>query len=94
MKVDLAGVIAVLLSTGAGAFILALVKGWRDIKAGARRGQREALAELVRYRNEAEADRDYWRDLAGRRAYQLRLVNVEPSDPDPVPPSERPRKHR
>lgn len=78
-----------ILAAGGGAFLLAVFQGFRDMRAGARAGHRQTIADLQQWRRECEADRDYWRDLVARRGWQCRQAGVEPVDPDPVPPSER-----
>ena len=79
VKVDLATIIAALLTTGAGAFIAALVRSWRDLRAGARAGQREVVHDLMEWRDDLDhklrvvcADRDFWRDVAAARGHQIR----------------------
>lgn len=102
MKIDLATIVGILLSAGGGAFVLAIIKGVQDLRSGARTGQREVVQDLMAWRDDIEAklrlsekDRDWWRDLAARRGHQLRQQGLEPAEPDPVPPSERPpRGHR
>lgn len=91
--------IPLVLSSGAGAFALAIFQGWRDARQGARQGQRETVDDLIRWRDDldrrrqaAESDRDYWRDLCAQRGNQLRRAGIEPVEPDPVPPSERRRR--
>ena len=88
--------IALLLGTGGATAVTAIVRGLHTLKSGARAQERAAVTDLGRSRDEAnsrarlaEADRDFWRLVAGRRAYQLTQVGIEPEPRDPVPPSER-----
>lgn len=81
--------ITVLIGAGGATFVGALVRGWGTLRTGVRARERETLAELVRSRNEAEADRDFWRDVAGGYRWQLRAAGIEPLPADPVQPSER-----
>lgn len=90
--------IPLILSSGAGMFLLAIIQGWRDARQGARQGQRETVDDLIRWRDDldtrrhwAESDRDFWRDLCAQRGNQLRRAGIEPANPDPTPPSERRR---
>jgi len=64
-------------------------EGLGSLRAGARARERETLAELIRSRNDAEADRDFWRDTAAGYRWQLRDAGVEPDPAKPVQPSER-----
>ncbi|MEW2474598.1 hypothetical protein AB0875_12485 [Micromonospora gifhornensis] len=93
--------IAALLGGGGLAFLQALFSGVGSLRQGARAHERESVRDLSRARDaaddragRAEADRDYWRQVAGGYAYQLRLAGVEPIPPDPVPPSARDRTAR
>lgn len=97
MNIDFATIVGGLLTAGAGAFIAAVVRGISDMRAGARAGQREVVADLMDWRDDLErklrnaaADRDFWRGLAAERGYELRNAGIEPRTTDPVPPSERP----
>ncbi|GIJ42636.1 hypothetical protein [Micromonospora andamanensis] len=94
-------VIAALLGGGGLATIQALFSGVGSLRRGARAHERESVRDLARARDRAddraaraESDRDYWRQVAGGYAYQLRLAGTEPIPPDPVPPSERDRIER
>ncbi|MEU0081354.1 hypothetical protein ABZY58_25930 [Micromonospora tulbaghiae] len=89
-------VIAALLGGGGLAFIQALFSGVTSLRQGARAHERESVQDLARARDKAderaasaEADRDYWRRIAGGYAYQLTRAGVEPVPADPVPPSAR-----
>ena len=89
-------VIGALLGGGGLAFIQALFTGIGSLKQGARAHERESVQDLARARDKAddradraETDRDYWRNVAGGYAYQLRLAGVAPVPADPVPPSAR-----
>lgn len=81
--------ITALISAGGATFVGSVAKGWGSLRAGARARERETLTELIRSRNAAEADRDYWRDVAGGYRWQLRLVGVEPDPAKPIQPSEQ-----
>lgn len=94
MTVDLGTIVGLLLSAGGGAFVVAVVKGWGDMRAGARAGQREVVRDLMDWRDDLErklrnasADADFWRDLAAQRGAQLREAGLPPAITDPVPPS-------
>lgn len=95
-------IITVLLSAGGATFFANLVRGWGTIKSGARAREREAVDDLARWRDElderarnAEADRDFWRNVAARYSGQLARAGIEPVPADPVPPTERaPRGER
>ncbi|WFE41964.1 hypothetical protein [Micromonospora sp. WMMD998] len=89
-------VIAALLGGGGLAFIQAVFSGVSSLRQGARAHERESVQDLARARdkaderaNRAESDRDYWRNIAGGYAYQLRLAGVDPVPAEPVPPSTR-----
>lgn len=88
--------VTLLLGGGGLAFLQALFKGAGSLRGGARAREREAVNDLARARDAAderaewaEADRDHWRDTAGRWRYQLVSNHIEPIPPDPEPPSAR-----
>lgn len=88
-----------LLGGGGALFIAALVKGWSDLRGGARAREREAVTDLAAARDDAEnrrqiaeKDRDYWRAIAGRYGYQLRQHGVNPDPEMPEAPSDRERQ--
>ncbi|MFI7072039.1 hypothetical protein [Micromonospora sediminicola] len=88
--------IGLLLGSGGLAFIRAVFSGIGSLRKGARAHERESVQDLARARDKAderaasaEADRDYWRRIAGGYAYQLTRAGVEPVPADPVPPSAR-----
>lgn len=81
--------ITALISAGGATWLGSVIRGLGSLRAGARARERETLAELIRSRNEAEADRDFWRDVAAGYRWQLRGAGVEPAPADPVQPSER-----
>lgn len=81
--------ITALISAGGATFVGSIAKGWGSLRSGARARERETLAELIHSRNDAEADRDFWRDTAAGYRWQLRLAGVDPVPGDPVQPSER-----
>ncbi|WP_420124380.1 hypothetical protein [Nakamurella sp.] len=91
-------VIGVVLGGGGIAFIQSIFSGVGSLRQGARAHERESVQDLARARDKAddrasraETDRDFWRNISGGYAYQLRLAGVEPIPPDPVPPSQRPQ---
>lgn len=88
--------VGLILGGGGLAFLQSLFKGVGSLRGGARAREREAVEDLARARDAAddraawaEADRDFWRDTAGRWLYQLRSNGIDPVPPDPVPPSAR-----
>jgi hypothetical protein len=88
--------VTLLLGGGGLAFLQAIFKGMGSLRGGARAREREAVDDLAKARDSAderaswaEADRDFWRDTAGRWLYQLRSHGVDPVPPDPTPPSAR-----
>ncbi len=85
----LVAVIIALLSVGGAAFVRNLFAGWKTLRSGAQARERKAVADLIQRREDAEADRDYWRRIAGRYAGQLERFGHEPDPANPVPPSER-----
>jgi hypothetical protein len=85
-----------LLGSGGLAFLQAAFKGAGTLRGGARAREREAVNDLARARDAAddraewaEADRDFWRDVAGRWRYQLVSNHIEPIPLSPEPPSTR-----
>lgn len=96
MSLDLATIVGLILSAGGGAFVVAVVRSWSDLRAGARAGQREVVRDLMEWRDDLErklrdstADSDFWRDLAAQRGAQLREAGIPPASTEPVPPSQR-----
>lgn len=96
MKDLIVPVVTLLLGSGGALFLQNLFKGLSSLRGGARAREREAVNDLARARDAAdsraewaEADRDFWRDVAGRHRYQLVSHNIEPVPSDPVPPSSR-----
>jgi hypothetical protein len=88
--------VTLILGGGGLAFLQAAFRGFGSLRGGARALEREAVNDLARARDAAderaawaEADRDFWRDTAGRWRYQLVSNNIEPVPPDPEPPSAR-----
>lgn len=88
--------VTILLSSGGALFLRNLLKGLGSLRGGARAREREAIADLAKSRADeadraewAEADRDFWRDTAGRWRYQLVKNGIDPVPPDPEPPSAR-----
>lgn len=89
-------IVTLLLGAGGVSFVRALFTGFGSLRGGARAREREAFDDLARARDAAderaewaEADRDFWRDTAGRWRYQLVTNGVEPDPPSPTPPSAR-----
>lgn len=89
MREVLTALITALIGAGGATFIGSLIRGWGSLRTGARAREKETLSELIRSRNEAEADRDFWRDVAGGYRFQLRQSGVAPQPADPLQPSER-----
>ncbi len=88
-------IITGLLGGGGALFIAALVKGWADLRGGARAREREAVNDLAKARDDAdrlrslaERDRDYWRSIAAGYGYQLRSAGIEPAPLQPEAPSD------
>jgi hypothetical protein len=91
-------VITALLGGGGAVFVGTLLKGWSDLRAGARAREREAIADIAEARAQenlrraaAERDRDYWRSIAARYGYQLRQAGLHPEPEAPEAPSEKDR---
>jgi hypothetical protein len=89
-------IVTVLLGGGGLAFLQAAFKGFGSLRGGARAHERQAVDDLSRARDKAdaraewaEADRDFWHDTAARWRYQLTVNGIQPYPPDPVPPSAR-----
>jgi hypothetical protein len=94
----LTALLAVLLGTGGIGSLLSTARGINSLRTGARARQREAVTDLARSRDQAderaywaELDRDYYRNLCGRYAYQLTRAGAEPNPAEISPPSERSR---
>jgi hypothetical protein len=88
--------VTLLLGGGGLAFVQAAFKGFGSLRGGARAREREAVNDLSRARDAAdrraewaEADRDHYRDVAGRYRYQLTSNGIDPVPPHPEPPSMR-----
>ncbi len=95
-SIGLSQLVGVILSAGGGAFVLAVVTSFRDLRSGVAAGRREVVRDLIEWRDEVEAarhnaclDRDFWRDLAAERGGQLREAGIVPANAAPVPPSLR-----
>lgn len=78
-----------LLGAGGVTFLRTIFTGVGSLRGGARAREREAVNDLAKRAERAEADRDLWRDRAGRWCYQLVTAGIEPDPPSPVPPSAR-----
>src|SRR5947209_8774334 len=94
----LTALLAVLLGTGGIGSLISTARGIKSLRTGVRVKQREAVADLARSRDLAddraywaELDRDYYRNLCGRYAYQLVKGGQEPLPAEISPPSERSR---
>lgn len=88
--------VAAVLSVGGAQFVDRLFKGWTSLRSGAQTRERDAVADLVRARDDAEdrcrvetTDKMYWQGTAGGYYFQLKRGGIEPDPADPVPPSER-----
>lgn len=96
VTIDLASLLPVLLSTAGLAFFAGVVKIWRDLRRGVTSGRRALIEDLMAWRDDADnarqvaqADADFWRDVAAQRGGQLREEGITPAVPEPVPPSVR-----
>jgi hypothetical protein len=94
----LTALLAILLGTGGLGSLVSVARGIGSLRAGVRAKQREAITDLARSRDQAddraywaELDRDYYRNLCGRYAYQLVSSGIEPQPREISPPSERTR---
>lgn len=72
-----------LFPTGIAAVLLAAYKGVTEIRKGAHRKERGAIADLKKWREEqydarqkAERERDAWRSYAGKCEYELGRRNL------------------
>lgn len=88
--------VTLLLGAGGLQFAQAVFKGVGSLRGGARALEREAVNDLARARDAAderaewaEADRDFWHRDSARQRYQLTVNGLDPTPPDPVPPSAR-----
>lgn len=88
--------ISTVLGGGLAITVTALIRGWRTLRAGARAREREGIADLAKWREEAddarrecEKDRQYWHSVAARYGYQLHRAGMVPDPINPAPPSER-----
>jgi hypothetical protein len=87
-----------LFPTGVAAVLLALYKGVTEIRKGAHRKERGAIADLKKWREEqydarrhAEKERDAWRTFAARCEYELdRRKLPVPSRPKLIADEETP----
>lgn len=91
--------LGVVLGAGGVAFLGALFKGVQMLRDGARAREREAIAGLEKWREDAD-DRarrayqeldfmrsiaSYWQARAGAREYQLLSNGIQPDPPLPLP---------
>jgi hypothetical protein len=90
-------IVALLGTSGVGTLVT-FVRGLASLRTGVRARQREAVMDLARSRDVAderaywaELDRDYYRNLCGRYAFQLERAGLSPSPAEVLPPSERTR---
>lgn len=93
--------VGLVLTAGGAAFVTALLAGVKDLRRGAAGSRREAVKDLMIWRDDldearkvAQADADFWRDLAGERGGQLRDHGIVPANPYPVPPSRSPSERQ
>lgn len=89
-------VATVILSGGAGAFVISVARSWTTLRRGARARERETINDLMARAEDAEErervaarDRDYWRQVTGSYGWQLRSAGITPNPPDPVQPSDQ-----
>lgn len=92
------GFLAVILSTGAAAMLLAVIQAYRSIKDGAKADERDAFADLENSRKgesikrtNAERLRDYWHSRAAELEYIIlsKLGRAELPPPAPLPTLEK-----
>ncbi len=86
--------VSFLLSAGGIGSIRIAFRGLKRLRGGARQLEREVYADIAKSlaserqdREWAEADRDCWRDVAGRWRFQLRDAGIMPDPDEVVPPS-------
>lgn len=98
---DVGQLLTLLLGGGAVATITALFQGIKSLRDGARAREKDAVADLIKRRKEADEERDkafdardrafnerdYWRNRCGVREFQLNLQGI-PLQPYPEPPVE------
>lgn len=84
--------LSLLMGGGAVTVLAALVKAWRDIRAGKRADERDTIADLEALRRSAldalqqvTVERDYWRDYAGTLSYRLAAATGEQPERPPYP---------
>lgn len=94
-------ILALILSGGTAAMVLAVVQAYRSLKDGSRADDRDAFAELEDSRtnekaraDQAERERDYWHNRAATLEYVVITKNgpeaLPPKEPFPEPPGLRP----
>lgn len=98
MKIDqnlITTLITFIIGGGLATFITQVARSWGTLRSGARASTREVVKDLAAARDEAEEreadirrDKDYWRNVAGGYAFQLRSAGIEPDPPTPLSPSE------
>ncbi len=78
-------------------FLTQIIRGYLSLRTGARANTREVVKDLAAARDDEESrhtitqrDRDFWRNVAGAYAYQMRRAGLVPDPAEPVPPSEQP----
>lgn len=71
-------ILAIILGGGAAAMVTACVAAYRSIKDGSRVAEKDAVADLEKWRatsddrrEQAEIERDYWRLWAGQLVYKI-----------------------
>ncbi|MEV7264721.1 hypothetical protein AB0N38_14325 [Micromonospora aurantiaca] len=83
-------IVAALLTTGGLAWARALLRGVGAVRAGVRATERAAVADLARRAEDAEDDRDFYRDELAATRVELREAGGVPR-PLSIPPSRRRR---
>lgn len=106
ITMDIGQVLTLLLGGGLVATLTAAFNGIKSLREGSRARERDTITDLINRRNEADEntdkaydardrafnERDYWRNRAGAREYQLLSNGIElntyPPPPAPVAPEE------
>jgi hypothetical protein len=77
-------ILTLILGGGAVATITALFQGLKSIQTGARAREKDTVSELIKQRkeawddrDEAQDERDYWRNWAATVEYHARAAGVE-----------------
>jgi hypothetical protein len=96
---DTADIWNLLLGGGAVAFVTGLYKVWKDVREGTWRRQDTAIADLEKWRRDADDAREWealqhqwWRNRAGRLEYIILTLlgpdKLPKSEPYPVRPQQ------